>query len=116
MEKTDFAAFGVVPPHRNLPDAQSSALREKKQLDVEGETIDASDLQDRAANIETKRFETTLRVPKRQASGDAHEHVENAASLLASPRLTNANQRPVKCARAECNINVAIYDRFDHFG
>ena len=116
MEKTDFAAFGVVPLHRNLADAQSGALREKKQLDIEGESIDASGFQNWAARVHTKRFETTLRVPNRQASGDAHEHVETAASLLTSPRLTNANQRPVKCARAECNINIAICDRFDHFG
>jgi hypothetical protein len=87
LEKTDFAAFSVVPSDRNFADAQSGALREIKQLDVEGESIDARGFQDRAANVEAKRLETALRVPKRQASRDAHEQVENATRVLAPPGL-----------------------------
>ncbi len=75
-------------------------LREIKQFDIEGEPVQPSGLQNWAANVETKRLESALGVPKRQPSRDAYQQVECAASLLAPPWLMNANQSAVKCARS----------------
>ena len=56
----------MIPAHRNFAQAQAGALREIKQLNIESKAIDPSGFENRAANIETKRFKSALRVPKRQ--------------------------------------------------
>src|SRR6266536_1641577 len=88
-EKTNFASLSVIPAHGNLPDSQAGTLREIKQLNIESETLDTRCLQDRPANIEAKRLEPALRIPKRQPCREAHEQIKNPASLLASPRLVD---------------------------
>src|SRR5438105_15329471 len=98
-KKTNFASFSVIPAHRNLTDSQSGMLREIKQFDIERKSVKAGGLQNWAAHIETKSLEPALRIPKRQASRDAYEQVERAASLFASPRLMDANQSAVQGAR-----------------
>jgi hypothetical protein len=70
----------MIPAHGNFTDAQSGALREIKQLDVKGEVIEASCFENWAADIDGKCFETTLRVPKRQASGKSDKKIENPTS------------------------------------
>jgi hypothetical protein len=90
-KKTNFASFGVIPADWNFPNAQSGALGDKKQLDVERETIDPRCLQNRSADVEPKRLESALRIPKREAGCDAHEQIENTASLFSPPRLVNAD-------------------------
>jgi hypothetical protein len=99
LEKLNFATFSVIPAHRNFTDSQSGMLREIKQFDIEGEPVEVGGLQNWAAHIETKSLEPALRIPKRQPIRDAHEQVEHAASLLASPRLMNANQSAIQGAR-----------------
>ena len=95
MEKAHLAACRMIPTHRNFADAQSRALREMKQLDVEGKAIDPSGFQNWTADIETERFETTLRIPKRETDGKANEQIKNAAGLLAPPGLMLTNQSPI---------------------
>lgn len=88
----------MIPADRNLANAQTSAVGEKKQLDVEGKTIYPRRLQDRPANIEPKRLESALRIPERQASGDAHEKIENAAALFSPPRLMDPDKAAIQRA------------------
>src|SRR5947208_9968833 len=114
-KKTDFATLSVVPAHRNFTDSQSGMLRQIKQFDIEGEAVQASGLQNWAAHIETKSLEPTLCIPERQPSRDADEQVERAASLLASPRLMDANQSAIQSARPKCNVDLAICNRFAQF-
>ncbi|PYJ23247.1 MAG: hypothetical protein DME92_01455 [Verrucomicrobia bacterium] len=88
-KKTNFASFSVIPADRNFSNAQSSAMCEKKQLNVERKTIDPRCLKNRPENIQAKCLESALRIPKRKAGGDAHEQVENTAGLFSPPRLMN---------------------------
>src|SRR5204863_3430609 len=113
FEKADFASFRVIPPRRNLPNTQASAVRQEKQFDIKRETIDPCFLQNRSANIEAKGLEPALRVPKRQASGHAHKKIENAARLFSPPRLMNSDQASIQRTRSKCDIDLAICDRFD---
>src|ERR1043166_4642850 len=97
-EEIDLAPFGVVPAHGNFANAQPGALREEEQLDVEGEPIHACRLEDRSANVEAKRFESTLRVPEGQTSRNAHEQIENAPGVLPPPRLMDADELAIERA------------------
>src|SRR5947207_7128450 len=65
VDEMDLARLGMIPAHRNFADAQPGTLRQIKQLDVKSEAIDASGLENGTADVDTKRFETTLRIPKR---------------------------------------------------
>src|SRR5207248_8183406 len=114
-KKADFATLSVVPAHRNFTDSQSGMLRQIKQFDIKGEPVEAGGLQNRTAHIETKSLEPALRVPKRQPSRDADEQVERAPSLLASPRLMDANQSAIQGARPNCNFDLAIGNRLNQF-
>src|SRR5260370_1775030 len=91
-------------------------MRENKQLDIEGESIDASGFQNWAARVHTERLETTLRVPKRKIGGEANKQIKNAASLLAPPGLMLANQPSIQTARAKRDVDLAISNRLDHLG
>src|SRR4030095_6763590 len=55
-EKTNFTAFGMVPPRWNFADPQTGPMREIKQLDVEGEAFDARRFKNRSEHLEAKRF------------------------------------------------------------
>ena len=90
-KKTDFASFSVVPADRNFPNAQPSAMREKKQLNIERKTIHMRRLQNRPANIELKGLEPALGVPKWQTGCNAHKEIENTTPLLAPPRLMDSD-------------------------
>src|SRR5262249_50208906 len=91
VEKTDLASCGMIPADRDFTNAQSGAMRQKKQLDIERETISLRRLQNRPANVEAKRLKTALGVPKRQAGCGPHKKVENTAPLLSPPGLVNPN-------------------------
>jgi hypothetical protein len=71
-EKADLASLSVVPADRNFPNAQSGAMREKKQLHIEGETVNPRRLQNRATNVKAKRLESALGVPKWKAGCNAN--------------------------------------------
>jgi hypothetical protein len=98
VKEADFAALRVVPADRNFAGAQSGAVRQIKQLDIEGKTVDASGFDNRPTNVEAERFETALRIPKWQAGGDTHNKVEDASSLFASPGLMLTDQAAVEGA------------------
>ena len=66
-EKTNFAAFGMVPTHWNFANPQTGPMRAIKQLHVEREAFDLRRFKNRSARLETKRFKSALRVPKRQS-------------------------------------------------
>src|SRR3979411_1320661 len=83
-KKTNFASFSVIPAHRNFTDSQSGMLREITQCDLQRESVKAGGLQNWPTHSETKSLEPALRIPKRQASRDAYEQVERAASLFTS--------------------------------
>src|SRR5437660_10095451 len=111
----DVTSFVMIPAHRNFAQAQAGALREIKQLNVESKAIDPRGFENRAANIETKRFKSALRVPKRQTGRDAHKQVENAAALLTAPRLVMTDQAAIERARAKGDVELSGCDRLDHF-
>ena len=73
-----------------------------------------SGFENRATNIEAECFETTLRVPKRQAGGKPHKKVENAASLFTQPGLVLTDQAAIDRARTKRNIDIAICYGLDH--
>jgi hypothetical protein len=104
----DLAAFGMVPAHRDFAEPQPGAVREKKQFDIEGESIDASGFQNWAARVHTERLETTLRVPKRKIGGKTNKQIKNAASLLAPPGLMLANQPSIQTARAKRDVDSPL--------
>src|SRR6266550_1382241 len=114
VNEIDFAPLGMVPAHGNFADAQSGALREIKQLHIEGEAVDASGFENRPTNIEAERFETTLRIPKRQAGGKPHKKVENAATLFAPRGLVPTDQAAIDRARTKRNIDIAFCYGLDH--
>src|SRR5439155_9248916 len=115
LHERDFASFRVVPAHRNFAQAQTGTLREIKQLNIESKAIDPRGFENRAANIETKRFKSALRIPKRQTGRDAHKQVENPAALLTAPRLMMTDQAAIERARAKGDVELSGGDRLDHF-
>jgi hypothetical protein len=112
-KKTNFASFSVVPADRNFPNAQPGAMREKKQLNIECKTIHMRRLQNWPANIELKRFEPTLGIPKWQAGCNAHKKIKNTTALFSPPGLMDSNQTAIQSARTKSNINFAVCNRFD---
>ena len=89
MNDADLATLGVIPTHWNLAQAQSRAAGEKKKFDIEPEPDGVHFLENRTANIETERFETALRVPKRHPGRNSDDEIENATGLFPPPRLVN---------------------------
>src|SRR6266540_3600326 len=103
----------MVPTHRNFADAQPGALRQIKQLDIKGETIDASGFDNRATNVKPERFETALRIPKWRTSRDTDKKIEDPASLFASPGLVLTDQASVDRARTKGDVDFTIRNRLD---
>src|SRR5205823_4853000 len=112
-QKANFAALSMVPTHWNFANSQTGPMREIQQLHVECEAFDPRCFKNRSARLQAKRFKSALSVPKRQPSGEAHQQIKNAASLLSTPRLTNSDQAAIQSARAKCDIHFAICDGFD---
>ena len=115
MNHVDFTALGVVPAHWNFPESQSRPMREKKKFDIERESDGVRLFQNWPANIEAKCLETTLRIPEWHAGREPHDQIENAAGLLASPRLMNPDQFSIEGARTEGKIDISIRNRPNHF-
>jgi hypothetical protein len=90
-KKTNFASFSVIPADGNFSNAQSGAVRKKKQLDVKRETIQARRLQNWPTNVESKRLEPTLGVPKWKGGCNANKKIENTATLFSPPGLMNSD-------------------------
>jgi len=116
VNEVNFASLLMIPTNWDFTQAQSLTLREIKKFHIKGEALQLSRFQDRPADIETKRLETALRVPKRKASGEAHDQIKDPARLFPSPRLAISNQASVESARAEGNVYFVIRDRLDYFG
>src|ERR1043166_168340 len=92
VHEADFAASSIIPARGNFTQTQSGAMRKKKQFNIESETFDASGFQNRAADIEPKCFETALGIPKWQAGPESYNQIKNAARLLPTPGLMDADQ------------------------
>src|SRR5437868_4909844 len=105
----------MVPAHRNFPKPQSGALGKKKQLHVKAKADDLRRLNNRSARLHSKSFETTLRIPERKTGCHPHHQVENAAPLLAPPRLPVSDKFAIERARAKGDIHFAARDRFNNF-
>src|SRR6266550_1545532 len=112
-QKTNFAAFSVVPTHWNFANPQTGPIREIKQLHVEREAFDPRRFKNRSARLEAKRSKSALRVPKRQSGGEPHQQIKNAAGLLSPPRLTNSDQAAIQSARAKRDIQFTLCNGFD---
>src|SRR6266852_3463306 len=105
----------MVPAHRDLTQTQPGLVGEKKKFDIKREPNGMRFFQNWPADIQSKRFETALRVPKRHSGRKSHDQIENASGLLTSPRLVNADQFSVERARTKHKIDISSCDRFDHF-
>jgi hypothetical protein len=57
----------MVPADRNFPNPQAGTMCEHKQFHIKGETINPRRFQNWPANVESKRLEPTLGVPKWKA-------------------------------------------------
>ena len=86
VNQMDLASFVMVPSHRNLTQPQAGAARQVEQLDIKTESIDSRRFDNRTALRHLECFETTLRVPKRQARRRANDQIKNPPRLLAPPR------------------------------
>jgi len=88
-------------------------MREVKQLDIKGEAVDASGFENGAADVDPKRFKTTLRVPKRQASDESDKKIEDATSLFTSPWLVLTDQAAIQRARTNGNVDFTVGNWLD---
>ena len=100
------ASLIVIPAHRHLEHAQSGALREEEQFDVEAEAIDLRLLDDRPSGFHPEGFEAALRVGKRKTGRQAHDRVEDLAALFAPPRLAMADQAAIERTGAEDDVVI----------
>src|SRR6188472_2814413 len=82
----------MIPTHWNFANLQTGPMRAIKQLHIEREAFDLRFFKNRPARLETKRFKSTLSVPKWQPCGGPDQQIENTAALLAPPRLMHADQ------------------------
>src|SRR6266478_5466126 len=96
----------MVPAHRDLTQTQPGLVGEKKKFDIKREPNGMRFFQNWPADIQSKRFETALRVPKRHSGRKSHDQIENTTGLLASPRLPNADQFSIERARTKRKIRV----------
>src|SRR5437879_6797826 len=106
----------MVPAHRDLTQTQPGLVGKKKKFDIKREPDGMRFFQNWPADIQSKRFETALRVPKRHSGRKSHDQIENATGLLASPRLPNADQFSIERARTKRKIDISLCDRPNHFG
>src|SRR5436853_2260886 len=111
----NLAAFGMVPPHRNFAESQSSPVTEKEKFDIKREPDGVRVFQDWPANIQSERFESALGVPERHPGCEPHDQIEDSTGLLASPRLPDSDQVSIERARAKGKIDISIRDRLDYF-
>jgi hypothetical protein len=116
VNEMNFAAFPMIPAHRNLAQAQSGALREIKELDIERKPLDLRGFQNWPANIKTKSFEAALCVPKWKSGCDAREQIEKPTGGFSTPWLMFTNQATIQSARSKGKIDIVISNRPDHFG
>src|ERR1700675_937323 len=105
----------MIPAHWNLAEPQSCPVGEKKKFDIEREPDGVRFFQNWPAGIQPERFETALRIPERHSSCQAHDQIENATGLFASPRLPDADQLAIERARTKGKIDISIRNRLDHF-
>src|ERR1051325_6052492 len=105
MNDPDLTAFGMVPPDGNFAQSQTGAVSQKKQFNIESKPVGLRCLQNRPTNVQPKRFEPALRVPKWHSSGQPHDEIENAPSLFATPRLVHTDQFPVQGPRSKSHID-----------
>src|SRR6266496_5720493 len=114
-EKANFTPFSVVPADRNFPNAQSGAMREKKQLNIKSETVNPRRLQNWPTNVESKCLEPALGVPKWKAGCNANKKIENTATLFSPPGLMYAHQAAIERTRSQSNVDFAVCNRLAQF-
>src|SRR5205814_8888568 len=71
--QSHFAAFMMIPTHRNFLKPQSSAVREQEQLHIKPKADDFRRFDYRTARLHGKGLETALRIPKRQTGHQPHQ-------------------------------------------
>jgi len=84
---TNLASFIVVPANWNLTKPETGAISQVDKFDVESKSIYCRSLDQWATRVHTKRFKSTLSVPKGKASRQTNDHVEDTTALLSTPRL-----------------------------
>src|SRR5437764_620454 len=66
-----------------------------QELDIEAEAVGLRRLKDGTENIEAKRLEAALRVPKWKTGREPDDEIEYATALFSSPGLTKPDQTPI---------------------
>src|SRR6266851_4661598 len=92
------------PAHRNFNRAQAMMPRQVQQLRIEPETFDRLLLENDAAALTPERFETALRIDKRQPQDTLYYLVENDSGEFAEGRLVHADQAAVHRPRANSHV------------
>src|SRR5437762_13485888 len=83
--EADFAAFVVVPADRDFFHPEVRFSRAIQELDIEAEAVGLRRLKDGTENIEAKRLEAALRVPKWKTGREPDDEIEYATALFSSP-------------------------------
>src|SRR5229473_1485527 len=92
------------PAHRNLHGAQAVMTRQVEQFRVESEALNPLLVEEDAAALPAKSFETALRIHERQPQDDSNDLVENDSGKLAKRRLMYADQAAIHGARPNGDV------------
>src|SRR6266849_564765 len=92
------------PAYRNFNRSQSMAPRQVQQLRVEPESFNPLLLEDDAAALAPERFETALRIDKRQPQDASHNLVKNDSGKFAKGSLVHADQAAVHRPGANSDV------------
>lgn len=108
VEGADFGAFDVVPVHRDLHYFDAVDFCDDQILDVEAEAVQNLTREDNLGGIAPEELEAALRIPKGQAGGGSHDHVEQAAGHFAKGGLVYAYEGAVERARSDGDGSVDV--------
>src|SRR5260370_34904328 len=103
----------VRPPHGNLRDAQSMAVRDKQNLRVKSETGDALLLKNDPRAFPAEGLEPALSIGKAEPHGPANKTVEQDAGLLAESGLAHLDQAAVQRPGTDGGVVPLLANRGD---
>src|SRR5260370_27907549 len=92
------------PAHRNFNRAQAMMPRQVQQLRVKPESFNPLLLEDDAAAFAPERFETALRIDKRQPQDASYNLVKNDSGKFAKGSLVHADQAAVHRPGANSHV------------
>src|SRR5277367_3555568 len=80
------------------------SFRQKQNLRIKTETLDALLLENDPARLDDKGLKAALRVLERQPRENTYETVENHACNFPQPRLARCDQRAIHGSRSDRSV------------